>query len=98
MSDIKLPEVPARIFAMAGIWNDDELNEYIRAYAEQAVRQALAEYVPVACCVATSQGVLHEFSPMRDAERVARMARKLRQKLVHLYVIPENNHAEGADQ
>lgn len=101
-SPIKLPELPlAEVPAeeeFADGWKewpahpDYYTKDQMRAYAEQAVRDALAEYVPVACCLATSQDVLHEFSPMRDAERVARMARKLRQKLVHLYVIPENNH------
>lgn len=91
-SPIKLPPRPAMDVGVSGQVKFAYSQEALDYYAEQAVREALAEYVPVACCVATSQGVLHEFSPMRDVERVARTARKLRQKLVHLYVIPENSH------
>lgn len=48
MSDIKLPDVPSRILAMAPLWMPNELREAVRAYAEQAVREALAAQLPMA--------------------------------------------------
>lgn len=60
-----------------------------KSYAEEAVRQALAELVPVGCCMATANGHLHTFSSMRAADEVEQRARNLKQKIFHLYIIPE---------
>lgn len=65
------------------------LRRQFEAYAEEAVRQALAELVPVGCCMATANGHLHTFSSMRAADEVEQRARNLKQKMFLLYVIPE---------
>lgn len=87
MSKPNLPPLPKGFGTdpTGGPWSASQM----RAYAEEAVRQALAELVPVGCCMATADGYLHMFSSMRAADKVGQRARNLRQKMILLYVLPE---------
>lgn len=69
--------------------DNDELRAWATAYAEQAVREALAE---------ASSLCNRKFIAMAEGgfPREASAARKLTAEIKAL--IPENNHAEGADQ
>lgn len=112
MSDIKLPDVPSRILAMAPLWMPNELREAVRAYAEQAVREALAaqsEWMPIETAPEGTMILCANMNAMeaRNWAFVAWMAggkvcgHRMDQP-THWMPLPappkENNHAEGADQ
>lgn len=62
-SPIKLPDVPDRILAMATLWMPQELREAILAYAEQAVRDALAaqsEWMPIETALVAEKDFLED--------------------------------------
>lgn len=91
-SPIKLPPLPAplrEIAYMGGKPQDVYGIEEMRAYAEQAVRDALAE--AAAICNRKFLAMAADGYP-----REASTARRLTAQIEAL--IPENNHAEGADQ
>ena len=93
-----LPDVPAEIIvdedseggAIYG-QDDDALRAWATAYAEQAVREALAELQPVGCCLSTAEGRLYSFASMRAAEEVRRNGILMNQTFHHLYLIPETS-------
>jgi hypothetical protein len=94
MSKPNLPELPSPLKEIAWLGGRPQ-DVYGRAemiaYAEEAVRQALAELVPVGCCMATANGHLHTFSSMRAADEVGQRARNLKQTMFLLYMLPETS-------
>lgn len=83
-SPIKLPPLP-----YPQIPGNDYTAADMRAYAEQAVREALAE--AAAICNRKFRAMAADGYP-----REASTARRLTAQIEAL--IPENNHAEGADK
>ncbi|MFY3310912.1 hypothetical protein [Achromobacter ruhlandii] len=99
-SPIKLPEIPERVLVMANLWTAQELRDAIRAYAEQAVREALAalkiDEIEAFDIWAESKGLIqkkpHGMIWINSASNVAFEAWQARASL-----IPENPNVEGAD-
>lgn len=107
-SPIKLPDLPDRILAMATLWMPNELREAIRAYADQAVRDALAalkidERAEFEAAVQEEYGTSASSMLLRDADGdylTLNTEWVFWLKRAALTAAPpkENNHAEGADK
>ncbi len=88
MSKINLPPMPNELWATL----DADQEDQVYAYAEQAVRQAMAAQEPVAWkyLVNGTHVEVSEVEPPDDAYDAFTLQR--------LALIPETDHVEGADQ